>query len=262
MAEKRRKLTAELREGAVRIVTETGKSVPEVTEDLGINETTLASWVSLAKRADMATPVDTDALIIRLTAENASLKKEDITLHGQILVVLLQLRVLTAQPGQFLGLALAPAAAGPLGPRDPARQRGLVDTQVRCDLGDRLPGLRHDAYCPLTELRLEPPSLLRHDSQLPLQSRTPRSEGRLKSVSAWSGSGASLQSQLDPTRLMGRCMPTAAEPSTVHRHRPPRCHRRDDGLEAPPGGPRAGGRGSGTLRGRATHRPNGAAGPA
>ncbi|MGW1553224.1 transposase, partial [Streptomyces sp. NPDC002346] len=41
MTEKRRVFTVEFREGAVRIVTETGKSVPEVAEDLGINETTL-----------------------------------------------------------------------------------------------------------------------------------------------------------------------------------------------------------------------------
>ncbi|MFH8738310.1 MULTISPECIES: transposase [unclassified Streptomyces] len=46
MAEKRRVFTAEFREGAVRIVTEAGKPVPEVAEDLGINETTPASWES------------------------------------------------------------------------------------------------------------------------------------------------------------------------------------------------------------------------
>ncbi|MET9888052.1 transposase, partial [Streptomyces sp. NPDC006430] len=77
MVEKRRKFTAEFREGAVRIVMETGKSVPVVAEDLGINETTLASWVSRAKRADTATPQDKEALIARLTAQNAALKKEN-----------------------------------------------------------------------------------------------------------------------------------------------------------------------------------------
>ncbi|MDX3587675.1 transposase [Streptomyces europaeiscabiei] len=76
-AEKRRKFTTEFREGAVRIVTETGKPVPEVAEDLGINETTPASWVSRAKRAGKATAEDRDALIARLTAENAALKKEN-----------------------------------------------------------------------------------------------------------------------------------------------------------------------------------------
>ncbi|WP_327418306.1 transposase [Streptomyces sp. NBC_01233] len=50
MAEKRRKLDAEFREGAVRIVTETGKPLAQVARELGINETTLASWVSRARR--------------------------------------------------------------------------------------------------------------------------------------------------------------------------------------------------------------------
>lgn len=51
MAESRRKFDAEFREGAVRIVTETGKSAAEVARDLGVNETTLASWVSRARKA-------------------------------------------------------------------------------------------------------------------------------------------------------------------------------------------------------------------
>ncbi|GAA3235213.1 transposase [Streptomyces lavendulae] len=61
-------------------MTETGKPVPEVvggSGDLGINETTLASWVSRAKRAEKVTPEDKDALIARLTAESAALKKEN-----------------------------------------------------------------------------------------------------------------------------------------------------------------------------------------
>ncbi|MFV5998551.1 transposase [Streptomyces sp. NPDC056231] len=41
MAEKRRRFTAEFREGAVRIVTETGKPVPEGAKDLG---TTRRPW--------------------------------------------------------------------------------------------------------------------------------------------------------------------------------------------------------------------------
>lgn len=77
VAEKRRKFTAEFHEGAVRIVTGTGKPVPEVAEDLGINGTTPASWVSRAKRAEKAAPEGQDALIARLTAENAALKKEN-----------------------------------------------------------------------------------------------------------------------------------------------------------------------------------------
>ncbi|MFJ3673544.1 transposase [Streptomyces sp. NPDC090106] len=38
----------------MRIVTETGKTIAEVAENLGINETTLASWVSRARRAGAA----------------------------------------------------------------------------------------------------------------------------------------------------------------------------------------------------------------
>ncbi|TJZ99810.1 transposase [Actinacidiphila oryziradicis] len=51
MAEKRRKFDAEFREGAVRIVAETGKPIAQVAKDLGINDTTLASWVSRARQA-------------------------------------------------------------------------------------------------------------------------------------------------------------------------------------------------------------------
>jgi len=51
MAEKRRKFDPEFRKRAVRIVTETGETIAEVAEDQGINETTLASCVSRARRA-------------------------------------------------------------------------------------------------------------------------------------------------------------------------------------------------------------------
>ncbi|MFJ1811289.1 MULTISPECIES: transposase [unclassified Streptomyces] len=51
MAEKRQSYDAEFREGAVRIVTETGKTIAQVAADLGIKETTLGSWVARARRA-------------------------------------------------------------------------------------------------------------------------------------------------------------------------------------------------------------------
>ncbi|MFD5065514.1 transposase [Streptomyces sp. NPDC058394] len=56
MAEKRQVFKPEFREEAVRIVTETGKPISEVADDLGINEATLASWVSRAKRAEKGKP--------------------------------------------------------------------------------------------------------------------------------------------------------------------------------------------------------------
>ncbi|KOV57279.1 transposase [Streptomyces sp. MMG1121] len=74
MAEKRRKFDAEFREGAVRIVTETGRTIAEVAKDVGINETTLASWVSRARRAGTA-PGGGDDELERLRRENAQLKR-------------------------------------------------------------------------------------------------------------------------------------------------------------------------------------------
>ena len=51
MAEKRQSYDAEFREGAVRIVTETGKTITQVAADLGIKETALGSWEARARRA-------------------------------------------------------------------------------------------------------------------------------------------------------------------------------------------------------------------
>lgn len=76
MAEKRRKFEPEFREGAVRIVMETGKTIAEVAEDLGINETTLASWVSRARRTRTAPAGGGDELE-RLRRENAQLRRDN-----------------------------------------------------------------------------------------------------------------------------------------------------------------------------------------
>jgi len=45
MPEKRRRYDPEFRDGAVRVVRETGKSIRQVADDLGISKGTLAHWV-------------------------------------------------------------------------------------------------------------------------------------------------------------------------------------------------------------------------
>ncbi|MFJ4806955.1 transposase [Streptomyces murinus] len=51
MAEIRKKYDAEFRAGAVRIVREAGEPVVQVARGLGINEGTLAMWISREKEA-------------------------------------------------------------------------------------------------------------------------------------------------------------------------------------------------------------------
>ena len=51
MPEKRRRYEPEFRDGAVRVVRETGKSIRKVAEDLGVNRGTLANWVMKDKIA-------------------------------------------------------------------------------------------------------------------------------------------------------------------------------------------------------------------
>ncbi|BBX52668.1 hypothetical protein MPOR_36940 [Mycolicibacterium poriferae] len=51
MPEKRKKYDREFREGAVRIVEETGKPIAAVARDLGVHEGTLGNWVARAREA-------------------------------------------------------------------------------------------------------------------------------------------------------------------------------------------------------------------
>lgn len=79
MSEKRTKYDAEFREGAVRIVEETGKPIAQVARDLGMNEGTLGNWVTRAREAREGrgelSKDDFDELK-RLRAENAELQME------------------------------------------------------------------------------------------------------------------------------------------------------------------------------------------
>jgi transposase len=79
MAEARRKFDREFREGAVRIVRETGRSIAQVARELGVNEGTLANWVARDRRArdgEGRLSEDERAELARLRRENAELAME------------------------------------------------------------------------------------------------------------------------------------------------------------------------------------------
>lgn len=79
MPEKRKKYDREFRDGAVRIVEETGKPIAQVARDLGVNEGTLGNWVNRARaeregRGELT--VDDAAELKRLRDEVAELRME------------------------------------------------------------------------------------------------------------------------------------------------------------------------------------------
>ena len=82
MAETRRRFDPDFRDGAVRIVRETGKPIAQVARDLGINDGTLANWVKRdrERRGEAAAAgglgEDERAELARLRRENAELAME------------------------------------------------------------------------------------------------------------------------------------------------------------------------------------------
>ena len=87
MPEKRTKYDREFREGAVRIVNETGRPIAQVARELGVNEGTLGNWVA----RDREKRQNTDGLstgdieeLKRLRAEVAELRMERDVLIGPV----------------------------------------------------------------------------------------------------------------------------------------------------------------------------------
>jgi transposase len=77
MAEGRRKFDEDFKQGAVRIVRETGKPIAQVARELGINEGTLGNWCVKDRRqregSGGSLSEDERAELVRLRRENAEL---------------------------------------------------------------------------------------------------------------------------------------------------------------------------------------------
>ena len=96
MSEKRKKYDREFREGAVRIVRETGKSIAAVARDLGVHEGTLGNWVAHDREArEGRGELTRDDLgeLKRLRSEVAELRMErDVLKRSVVLWVLSRTR--------------------------------------------------------------------------------------------------------------------------------------------------------------------------
>ena len=79
MAETRRKFERDFKEGAVRLVRETGKPIAQVARELGIHDATLGNWVNAERRRrgegdNGGLGEDVRAELVRLRRENAELR--------------------------------------------------------------------------------------------------------------------------------------------------------------------------------------------
>ena len=79
MAETRRKFDQDFKEGAVRLVRETGRPIAQVARELGVNEGTLGNWVARDREKRQSTDgLSTGDIeeLKRLRAEVAELRME------------------------------------------------------------------------------------------------------------------------------------------------------------------------------------------
>jgi transposase len=78
MGAARRKYRPEFKAEAVELVTNSGKSVSEISRDLGISDGTLGNWVKMAKKRgdvkEKPLEIDERALLKALQDENRQLK--------------------------------------------------------------------------------------------------------------------------------------------------------------------------------------------
>ena len=81
MMDTRRKFDEDFKQGAVRIVRETGKPIAQVARDLGINEGTLGNWCAKDRRARQG--ADGAALSESERGELARLRRENAELAMQ-----------------------------------------------------------------------------------------------------------------------------------------------------------------------------------
>ena len=81
MVEARRKFDEDFKQGAVRIVRETGKPIAQVARELGINEGTLGNWCTKDRRlrdgSGAALSEDERAELVRLRREVRRLETEN-----------------------------------------------------------------------------------------------------------------------------------------------------------------------------------------
>jgi transposase len=83
-----RKFDEDFKQGAVRLVVETGKPIAQVARELGVNEGTLGNWCARARRArdgDDASLTESErAELDRLRKENTELRMQRDVLIGHV----------------------------------------------------------------------------------------------------------------------------------------------------------------------------------